>query len=191
MANNVQNVSNAKGVAGGYVFVAPKGTTLPTDYSTALPNNTYKNLGFVSSEGIDPNEDMNVTRFTDMNGDMVYTAVSERVETFTMTFIEVMLDVLSTLYGSANVTESNGVITVKHKTIELPEYVFVFELVLRDGRRWRRILPCGQVTSREERNLVSSELFGYQAEVTANQGADGATVIDYIQSSATTTTTGA
>ena len=126
-----------------------------------------------------------------MNGDMVYTAVSGRVETFTMTFIEVMAYVLSTLYGSANVAESSGVITVKHKTIELPEYVFVFELVLRDGRRWRRILPCGQITSRDERNLVSSELFGYQAEITANQGADGATVIDYIQSSATTTTTGA
>ena len=186
--NNVQNVSNAKGVAGGYVYVAPKGTTLPTDYSTSL-SGSFKNLGFVSSNGIEPNEDMTITRFYDMNGDIVSTAMSERVETFKLTFIEVKEDVLSTLYGSANVSASSSVITAKHKGTGMLEYVFVFELVLRDGRRWRRVLPAGQITGRKESNLVSSELFGYETEITANQGSDGSTVIDYIQASSSTTTT--
>ena len=35
--NNVANVSSAKGVKGGYIFTAPAGTALPTDYKTALP----------------------------------------------------------------------------------------------------------------------------------------------------------
>lgn len=191
MANNsASNVSNVKGVAGGYVYVAPKGTTLPTDYSTTLAN-TYKNLGFVSSDGIEPNEEMTVKRFTDMNGDVVFSAVSERIETFNLTFIEVKADVLSTLYGSANVSDTSGTISAKHKTADLPEYVFVFELVLRDGRRWRRIVPCGQITKRKEKNLVSSEVYGYTTEITANQYTDGSTVIDYIQSSEAGTTTGA
>lgn len=42
--NNVDNVSSAKGVKGGYIFTAPVGTALPTDYTTALPE-AWKCLG--------------------------------------------------------------------------------------------------------------------------------------------------
>ena len=43
-SNNVNNVSSAKGVAGGYIFSAPVGTTLPTDIKTTL-DPAFKVLG--------------------------------------------------------------------------------------------------------------------------------------------------
>ena len=182
--NNAANASNVKGVYGGYVYVAPSGTTLPTNYSTALAN-TFKNLGLVSSDGIEPNEEVDIERITDMNGDLVYVAASSRYETFKLTFIEINEQVLSTLYGA---TVSGGTITSEHKNITDDSLVFVFELVLRDGRKWRRILPCGQITERNERNLVSSTTYGIEATISANADANGRTVIDYIQQTATTTT---
>ena len=48
--NNVANVSSAKGVKGGYIFTAPVGTALPTDYTTALPE-AWKCLGYISEDG--------------------------------------------------------------------------------------------------------------------------------------------
>jgi hypothetical protein len=182
--NNPLNASNVKGVGGGYVYVAPDGTTLPTDYSTAL-GSTFKNLGFVSSDGIEPNEEVNSERITDMNGDLVYVAVSSRYETFKLTFIEINEQVLSTLYGA---TASSGTITSEHKAPTGDSLVFVFELVLRDGRRWRRILPCGQITERKERNLVASTTYGIETTISANADSSGRTVIDYIQETASVTT---
>lgn len=49
-ANSTDIVSSTKSVRGDYIFVAPAGTTLPTDYSTALPS-AFKCLGFISKDG--------------------------------------------------------------------------------------------------------------------------------------------
>lgn len=48
--NNAANVSAGKGVKGGYLFMAPVGTTLPTDAKSKL-DPTFKTLGFVSEDG--------------------------------------------------------------------------------------------------------------------------------------------
>lgn len=49
--NNAQNVSVAKPKVGGAVFVAPVGTDLPTDATTAL-NAAYQNVGYISEDGV-------------------------------------------------------------------------------------------------------------------------------------------
>ena len=78
-ANSTDNVSSTKGVRGGYIFVAPAGTALPTDYSTALPS-AFKCLGFISEDGYVETVDSDSEDLTDMNGDLMDSPQTSRVE---------------------------------------------------------------------------------------------------------------
>ena len=49
--NNAQNVSVAKPKVGGAIFVAPLGTDLPTDATTAL-DAAFQNVGYISEDGL-------------------------------------------------------------------------------------------------------------------------------------------
>ena len=46
--------------------------------------------------------------------------------------------------------------------------IYVADLLLRNGRRWRSILPQGQVTEIGELTVASSELVGRETTITAN-----------------------
>ncbi len=50
MGNDAKNVSVGKPLATGAIFVAPIGTTAPTDAKTAL-NEAFKCVGYVSEDG--------------------------------------------------------------------------------------------------------------------------------------------
>ena len=78
--NNVANVSSAKGVKGGYIFTAPVGTALPTDYTTALPE-AWKCLGYISEDGYVETLDTDSEDIKDMNGDLMASPQTSRVET--------------------------------------------------------------------------------------------------------------
>lgn len=85
--NNVANVSSAKGVKGGYIFTAPAGTALPTDYRTALPT-AWKCLGFISEDGYVETLDTDSEDIKDMNGDLMASPQTSRVESAQLTLAE-------------------------------------------------------------------------------------------------------
>ena len=183
--NNAENVSVGKGVAGGYIFSAPIGTALPTDYSTAL-DPAYKNLGFISDEGIS-NAVANSSSdpFRDFNGDTVSSAAPSKTETLTVSYIEIKADTLKEVYGQDNVKDEEGMIVVEHTNDEMPHRVLVLELVLKNGRRWRRVLPNAQVTAWDTMTLVYTDLIKLPVTYTANADAEGRPMYDYIQSTET------
>lgn len=179
-ANTVANVSTTKGVAGGYFYSAPSTATVPTDITTALPAD-FVNLGFISEDGVTESIETDSESMVDMNGDTVYTASSSRTETITATLIEVKEAALKEIYGHDMVTTSNDLITVKHGSHTASERIYVLELVLRDGRRWRQVVPAGQVTEVGEMSLASGELAGREITITCNVDANGVSVYDYIE----------
>lgn len=77
--NNQANVSSAKGVKGGYIFSAPEGTALPTDIKTPL-DPAFKCLGFISEDGYVETVDEDSDDIPDMNGDIMDSTNSNRVE---------------------------------------------------------------------------------------------------------------
>ena len=97
--NNVANVSSAKGVKGGYIFTAPVGTALPTDYTTALPE-AWKCLGYISEDGYVEALDTDSEDIKDMNGDLMASPQTSRVESAQLTLAEIKAATLKVMYLS-------------------------------------------------------------------------------------------
>lgn len=180
-ANNKANVSVGKGVVGGYLFAAPFGTALPTDYTTAL-NSAFVNLGYVTDEGAVFATDSDTNTFKDLNGTDIATSSGGATRTLTVHLAETKADSLKEVYGQENVTEASGTITVNHTNDDMPHRSLVLELVLRDGRKWRRVIEDAQVTEWEDLTILYSELVNYGITYTLN----GDTPMhDYVQAAAT------
>lgn len=78
--NDAQNVTVGKGRVTGYLFVAKAGTTLPTDATTDLSDD-YKNLGYISEDGISETVDTSSEDIKDMNGDTLISSITENNKT--------------------------------------------------------------------------------------------------------------
>jgi len=183
MGNTAGNVTTGKPNPSGAVFVAPKGTTLPTDASTALDDTKYVCLGFVSEDGLKNGNEINVSNIKAWGGLIVYSSLDEFTDTFSLALIETLnVDVLKTVYGENNVTvNAAGMIKIDVKAEMPAEKVYVFDLALRDGCKKRIIITDGIITSREEIAYTDSDAVAYGITITAFPDADARTHIEYVE----------
>lgn len=182
--NNQANVSSAKGVKGGYIFSAPVGTSLPTDIKTQL-DPAFKCLGFISEDGYVEAIDEDADDINDMNGDVMDSNNSKRVESAQVTFAEIKASTLKRQYGDANVTDENGLITVKHNADSHDIFSYILELVLKNGRRWRKVVPKGKSSELDELTIASSELCQRALTMKYLTDEQGNTCYDYYESTET------
>lgn len=185
-ANDTKNVSYGKFLSGGYFFLAPAGTALPTDNTTTL-NAAFLNMGFLGDDGVNFSDSSSTETAYDANGDSIATSQGEIEKTFTVTFREIKKDSLAVLYGSANVTDADGKLTVHDKGPNDATYVGVFEIRLKDGRKWRRVVPQCQPGELGDQTIVYNELVGRELTMAALlDSTSGSYYIDYIDSTETT-----
>lgn len=182
--NNQANVSAGKGVKGGYIYSAPVGTTLPTDIETTL-DPAFKCLGFISEDGYVETVEEDSNDIVDLNGDLMDSSNSNRVESAQFTLAEIKAETLKRQYGENNVTDEDGIITVHHNSDSHSVFAYVLELVLKNGRRWRKVIPQGQSSELDDLTVASSELC--QRALTMKYLTDeaGNTCYDYIESTET------
>ena len=159
-ANSTDNVSSTKGVRGGYIFVAPTGTELPTDYSTALPT-AYKCLGFISEDGYVETVDSDSEDLVDMNGDLMDSPQTSRVESAQRTHAEIKAMTLKLMYGDDNVND------------------------LKNNRKWRKVVPLFQCSELDDLTLAVGELAARALTAKYLTDESGNTCYDYIQSTET------
>ena len=185
--NNQANVSAGKGVKGGYIFSAPVGTALPTDIKSKL-DTAFRCLGFISEDGYVETIDEDSDDLVDMNGDIMDSTNGTRVESAQFTLAEIKADALKRQYGERNVTDENGVISVTHNSDSHDSFSYVLELVLKNGRRWRKVVPAGKSSELDDLTIASSELC--QRALTMKYLTDdaGNTCYDYYESTETTAT---
>lgn len=183
-ANSQANVSAGKGVKGGYIFSAPVGTALPTDIKTPL-GEAFNILGFISEDGYTETVEEDSNDLVDMNGDLMDSASSNRVESAQVTLAEIKAETLRRQYGAGNVTDENGMITVKHNSDSHSTFAYVLELVLKNNRRWRKVVPEGQSSELDDLTIASSELCARPLTIKYLTDADGNTCYDYIESTET------
>lgn len=182
--NNTDNVSSAKGVRGAYLFSAPKGTPIPTDCTTEL-DDKFVNLGYVYEDGFVFSEDVDSEEVYDINGDTVADLDGSRTETVQLTLLETKADTLKEVRGYRNVTDADGLMTVKHNSETRDERIYVMELLLKNNRKQRIVIPNGKVTEIGDITYRSGEALTYEVTIKCFIDENGDTVLEYIESSET------
>jgi hypothetical protein len=190
MSNNVSNVAAGKPKIGGAVYAAPVGTPLPTDATTAL-NEAFKNLGYVSEDGLKNALDVEIDTVKAWGGDEVLVTNNGKTDTFSYTLLEVLnIDVLKHVYGSVNVagTLESG-ITLKVNNSDTEDVAMVFELVLR-GALKRIVAPKAHVTEVGEITYADSDAVGYETTITCQADVEGNSHYEYIKNAPVATSGG-
>lgn len=182
MGNIATNVTTGKPNISGAVFVAPLGTTLPTDATTAL-SSAFVCLGHVSEDGVENNNEMDVSEIKAWGGMIVYRSLNELNDNFALTLIESeRVDVLKAVYGDSNVTvDASGNVHVAVKAEDPQERVWVLQLALRNNKSKRIVIADGAITARETITYNDSDAVGYGITVSAYPDSTGKTHDEFIE----------
>lgn len=177
--NDVTKVTAGKPKTGGAIFVAPVGTTLPTDATTNL-DAAFENLGYISEDGVTQNITRDSENIKAWGGDTVLTSQTDFAETFTFKMIEALnLAAKKVTFGADNVTGTLATgVTVKTNAKELPAQSYVIEMV-QNGHLVRKVIPNAKVTELGEIQYVDGQAVGYEPTITALPDTAGNTSYEY------------
>lgn len=177
----VSNVSAAKPKIGGGLFRAPLGTTTPTDAISDLIS-AFKNLGYISDDGVTNSNSPSTERKKAWGGDVVLEQQTEKPDEFKTTFIEVLNpDVLKAVYGDKNVS---GILSTGIEVIatsdEQEEAVWVIDMIMRDNTLKRVVIPRGKIKEIGDIVYKDDDMVGYEVTISAFPYAPGKTHREYM-----------
>lgn len=178
MTNNSANVSAAKPKVEGAIWWAPAGTALPTNASTDLAE-TFQGVGYVSEDGLTEKESRTYEKFKAWGGDTVASSQTEYSKSYTFKMLETNEATMKARYGTENVTATGGKVTqVKHNANELPEGVWVIEMIIA-GRIVRKVMPKAKIEEIGDITYNDGNLVGYEVTLGLLPDANGDYEIDY------------
>ena len=180
MSGLATNVTAGKPNTSGAVFTAPGGTSLPTSASATL-NSAFKDMGFVSEDGVTKSTSISTTTIKEWGGAPVLVTQDEKIISVKLKLIEYKRkDVHSFVHGSANVTEpSTGAITVKINAEDPGEQAIVIDMTLRGNIDYRMVIPRGKITAIGDTVYKSNEAVAYDITITTMLDDAGYAVYEY------------
>ena len=164
---------------GGAIFSAPTGTDVPTSASATLTA-AFANLGYVSEDGLVNSIETNYESITAWGGDEVLKALTSRSEAFTWSFLQTDADVLKEVYGQSNVTVESDTLAVIHNAATMPKRVFVFDILLTEGKVMRHVIPSRQITEVGDVNYKDGEPISYEVTLSCFPDSAGNTAYTYV-----------
>lgn len=188
MAMNTANVTTGKRRVDGGIYRAPIGTTLPTDASTSLAA-AFKNIGYVAEDGVTNAISRDTKDIKEWGGDTVDSVLIGQNDTFKFKSIEALnVDLLKTVFGDSNVSESSGAITINVKATESENAVYVIDMVMKNNRLKRIVIPSGKITTIGDIVYKADEAVAYELTITATLDSNGNTHYEYISAVPSTST---
>lgn len=182
MANTALNVSTGKPRVTGGIYRAPIGTTLPTDATTALGVD-FTSLGYIATDGVTHSFELDSGEYRAWGGDLVMAYLNSKTHRFAFGMIEVLNpEVHKTIHGTTNVTGTlaDGISIVADGK-DMTEYVYVIELMLRDGALSRIVIPDGKITELGDVVYQDADAINFPVTVTAQADNSGNAYYEYIK----------
>lgn len=163
----------------GAIFVAPKGTTLPTDATTNL-SGTWVLLGFTSDAGVTISESSSTEDLRAWEGrTVVVSAVTEYTEQISFMPIQCNSDVAKLMWGNdAVVIGANGAIHAKHHGKTMEPVCITIETTPRTGIV-KRYTGTFQLVERGEHVMDGAQVEGRQLTFNAIADESGYTMHEY------------
>lgn len=177
---NAAEVTVGSAKVTGAIFVAPQGTTLPTDATTALSSD-FKLLGYTSDAGVTITESADTEDIRAWEGRAkVYTTTTEYTESVSFTPIQCNAEVTTLTWGEAmvEVDAVDGSIHAKHHGGTLEPVVIVIETVPRAGIV-RRNAGTFQLKERGDQTMDGTQVDGRQLSFDAIADTDGVTMHEF------------
>lgn len=167
--------------ATGAIWIAPQGTTLPEDATTALPTATWNLLGFTSDAGVQISEESSSDAIRAWEGRTeVYNVRTEYTESVSFMPIQCNADVAKLMWGDDMVTveSQTGAIHAKHHGKTLDPVCIVIETTPRENII-KRYACTAQLTERGEQTMDGTQVDGRQLTFNALGDAEGITMHEY------------
>ncbi|MDO5329007.1 MAG: InlB B-repeat-containing protein [Coriobacteriia bacterium] len=169
MAVNSANVGVGKPKATGAIWLAPKGTPLPSSATDDLEALGYSCLGYGASDGLKNPRSKNTNKMKAWGGNVVRITSDEYEETYSFGLIETIVPVLKAYFGDDNVSvdSATGKISVYSCGDDLPIMTWVFDIVLNDDMIERIIVQEGQITEFEDMEYTDEDPVKYGVTVSS------------------------
>lgn len=157
--------------AAGCCFYAPVGTTIPTDATTKL-GTTFKDLGMVSSDGVQDAFDISSTDLTEWGGSTVLTIVESYKESVTFTLIEQAKNAHCFVWGDKNFTGEDGKAqTIDHSPAGFREsHMLVFDMFKTNGAAMRWVIPIARISNIDNIQYLNNDYVSYSVTATCLPG---------------------
>ena len=180
--NTATNVSTGKPAKNGAMFFAPLGTTIPTDADETL-DAAFVPLGYVSEDGVTNDNSPESNQIKAWGGNTVLNTQTDRADSFGYTLIESLnINVLKRVYGDDNViVGANGDIHIKATADQLEGGVWVIDILMRDNRKKRVVIPNGTVSEIGTITYNDTDAVGYELTIQAVPDEDGCYHHEYIK----------
>lgn len=163
----------------GAIFVAPKGTSLPTDATTAL-GSAFSLLGFTSDAGVQISESSSSDSIRAWEGRLeVYNVRTEYTESVSFMPIQCNAEVAKLTWGDDKVVvdSQTGAITANHHGGTLEPVVIAIETTPREGIV-KRYVGTFQLSERGEQTLDGTQVDGRQLTFNAIGDSNGITMVE-------------
>jgi hypothetical protein len=179
MANDKGNAVVGKPLATGGVLVAPVGTALPTDETTAL-NVAFKAVGYIADDGVTKTESRDSDTIKAWGGDTIAALQKSFGVEWKFKLAEFLNDVVQkAVYGAANVTITAATASTGKKMHVIgtsstpPHNTWVFE-IRSDVASIRIVVPDAVISDTGDVTFKDDELAVNDVTLTSFPDASGA-----------------